>query len=128
MRLDIGRQLGNWGELSVDFGYFDQRASATIGDPDFPIGRFGSGAYFVRFNVDTVDNVTNALLQMESPDSPCGPFLYHREYGSVSNAVQIAPGAYQVTVMVRIDGKNLKKVVGFDVGSCDFNPTVVVDF
>jgi hypothetical protein len=78
--------------------------------------------------LDTVDNVHNVLLQTENPASPCGPFLYHREYATVSNPIQLAPGSYQVTVMARINGKNAKKTVGFDVSSCDFNPTIVVDF
>jgi hypothetical protein len=78
--------------------------------------------------LDTVDNANNLSLQVEAANPPCGAFAYHREYGTVSNPVQLAPGSYQVTVMVRIDGRNRKKTVGFDVSSCDFNPTIVVDF
>jgi hypothetical protein len=81
-----------------------------------------------RDRLDTVDNVHNVTLQQENPASPCGPFLYHREYATVSNPIQLAPGSYQVTVMARINGGNAKKTVGFDVSSCDFNPTIVVDF
>jgi hypothetical protein len=46
----------------------------------------------------------------------------------VSNPIQLLPGSFQVTVQTRINGKMMKKTVGFDVSSCDFNPTVVVDF
>lgn len=78
--------------------------------------------------VDTVDNSMNLLLQTETPPAPCGPFQYHREYSTVSNPIQLLPGFYQVTVQARIDGQNRHKTVGFNVDSCDFNSTVVVDF
>jgi hypothetical protein len=78
--------------------------------------------------LDTVDNVHNVTLQVEPAAPPCGAFAYHREYSTVSNPIQLAPGSYLVAVMVRINGRNLKKTVGFDVSSCDFNPTIVVDF
>ena len=58
VKLDVGRQIGGWAEIRAGFGYLDQRASISIGDPSFPTGRFGSGAYFARFTVDTVDNVS----------------------------------------------------------------------
>ena len=76
--------------------------------------------------LDTVDNARDAVLVM--PPGTCAPFAYHREYSTVSNPIQLLPGSFQVTVHVRIDGRNQRKTVGFDVSSCDFNPTVVVDF
>ena len=57
VKLDLGRQFGNWGELRAGFGYFNQRASATIGDPDLPTSKFDSAAYFAQFSVDTADSV-----------------------------------------------------------------------
>jgi len=78
--------------------------------------------------LDTVDQAMNLPLQTESPAAPCAPFMYHREHSTVGNPIQLLPGSYQVTVQARIDGHNRKKTVGFDVSSCDFNPTVVVDF
>jgi hypothetical protein len=46
----------------------------------------------------------------------------------VSNPIQLAPGSYQVTVTAIVNGKRTKKSVGFDVSTCDFNPTIVVNF
>jgi hypothetical protein len=78
--------------------------------------------------LDTVDNVRNVTLQTVTPPAPCAPFRYHREYGTVSNPIQLAPGSYQVTVTAIVNGKRTKKSVGFDVSTCDFNPTIVVNF
>ena len=77
--------------------------------------------------LDTVDNAKNLPLQMVVPAAPCVPFQYHREYGTVTNPVQLLPGSYEVTVQVRLD-KVRKRTVGFDVNSCGFNPTIIVDF
>ena len=38
------------------------------------------------------------------------------------------PGSYQVTASAIINGKRKSLTVGFDVSTCDFNPTVVVNF
>jgi hypothetical protein len=78
--------------------------------------------------LDTQDVVQNATLQTVTPQMPCTPFQYHREYGTVSNPVQLAPGSYQVTAQAIVNGKRKSKSVGFDVTTCDFNPTVVIDF
>jgi putative hemolysin len=78
--------------------------------------------------LDTKDNARNVSLQSVTPNVPCAPSLYHREYGTVSNPVQLLPGSYEVTVQTRIDGKMAKRTVGFDVDSCGFNPTIVVNF
>jgi len=37
-------------------------------------------------------------------------------------------GSYQLTVTAVINGKHKTIVVGFDVSTCDFNPSIVVDF
>jgi hypothetical protein len=81
-----------------------------------------------RNRLDTVDNARRVALQNVVPAVPCPSFQFHREYGTVSNPIQLLPGAYQVTVRTRIDGKMEHKSVGFDVNSCGFNPTIVVDF
>ncbi len=81
-----------------------------------------------RNRLDSVDNVKDVALTAIAPPSPCAPFQYHREYSTVSNPVQLPPGSYQVTVQARIDGKIRSKVVGFDVDTCGFNPTIVIDF
>ena len=81
-----------------------------------------------RDRLDTVDTSRNLPLISVTPQAPCPDFEYHKEYGTVSNPIQLLPGSYNVNVSVKINGKNRKKSVGFDVSTCDFNPTVVVDF
>jgi hypothetical protein len=78
--------------------------------------------------LDTVDTSRNLTLQSSVPPAPCAPFQYHREYSTVSNPIQLLPGSYQVTVTAIVNGKRQKKSVGFDVNTCGFNPTIVVNF
>jgi hypothetical protein len=78
--------------------------------------------------LDTHDVVQNALLVTVVPGAPCEPFQYHREYGTVSNPIQLLAGSYQVTVSAIINGKRKSRTVGFDVSTCDFNPTVVINY
>lgn len=78
--------------------------------------------------LDTVDVFRDAPLVTVVPNLPCPPFQYHREYGTVSNPIQLLAGSYQVTVTAIINGKRKSKTVGFDVSTCDFNPTIVVNF
>lgn len=79
-------------------------------------------------NVDTLDNSRNLALVTIDENAPCPAIRYHREYGTVSNPIQLLPGSYEVVVHARIDGKMTSKTVGFDVSTCDFNPNIVVDF
>jgi hypothetical protein len=78
--------------------------------------------------LDTNDVAQDVPLTTVTPASPCTPFQYHREYGTVSNPIQLLPGSYQVTVSAIVGGKKKSKTVGFDVGTCDFNPTIVINF
>lgn len=78
--------------------------------------------------LDTVDNAMNLPLQTVVPTGPCASFQYHREYGTVSNPIQLLPGSYQVTASAIINGKRKSLTVGFDVDTCDFNPNVVINF
>jgi hypothetical protein len=78
--------------------------------------------------VDTVDVAKNVPLNMVMPAAPCEPFVFHREYGGDSNPIQLLPGSYLVTVQARINGKNMRQSVAFDVSTCDFNPNIVVMF
>jgi hypothetical protein len=78
--------------------------------------------------LDTQDQAADLPLVTVIPSPPCAAFQYHREYGTVSNPIQLLPGSFQVTVQALINGKRLHKTVGFDLDTCDFNPTVVVDF
>jgi hypothetical protein len=78
--------------------------------------------------LDTQDVFMDAPLVTVVPSSPCAPFQYHREYGTVSNPIQLLPGSYQITVSAIINGKHKDLSVGFDVSTCDFNPTIVVNY
>jgi len=78
--------------------------------------------------LDTVDTARNLTLTAVTPAPPCSPFQYHREYGTVSNPIQLAPGSYQVTATAIVNNKRVRKTVGFDVATCDFNPTIVIGF
>jgi len=78
--------------------------------------------------LDTQDVASNLPLVTVVPTAPCGAFQYHREYGTVSNLIQLLPGSYQVTATAIINGKRKKLSVGFDVSTCDFNQTIVVNF
>ncbi len=78
--------------------------------------------------LDTVDTSKNLALQTVVPPSPCAPFQYHKEYGTVSNPIQLLPGSYQVTVTAIVAGHRVSRTVGFDVGTCDFNGTITVNF
>jgi hypothetical protein len=77
--------------------------------------------------LDTVDNAKNLALTVVDPGGVCPTFQYHREYGTVSNPIQLAPGSYTLTVSAIVNGKLKKKTVGFDVQTCDFNQNIVVD-
>ncbi len=80
--------------------------------------------------IDTVETAQDVELQQVTPILPCPPFQYHREYGTVSNPIQLLPGSYLVTVKAQIPGSSgfQQQTVGFDVSSCDFNPNITVDF
>ncbi len=78
--------------------------------------------------LDTQDVSSRLPLVTVIPSAPCAPFQYHREYGTVSNPIQLLPGSYQVTASAIINGKRKSLSVGFDVSTCDFNPTIVINF
>lgn len=78
--------------------------------------------------LDTADVAKDLPLQTVTPAAPCPSFQFHREYGTVSNPIQLTPGSYEVTVSAIVNGKRESKTVGFNVDTCDFNPTVIVDY
>jgi hypothetical protein len=79
--------------------------------------------------LDSQDVAKNLALQTIDPDGGgiCPQIQFHREYGGLSNPIQLAPGSYVVTVTGIVNGRRFKKTVGFDVQTCDFNQNVVVD-
>ena len=77
---------------------------------------------------DSHDVAKNLTLQTVPASPPCGGFQYHREYGTVSNPILMPPGTYEVAVRTKIGGKMMHKSVALNVSTCDFNPTITVDF
>jgi hypothetical protein len=74
------------------------------------------------------DVVHNAPLQTVTATLPCTSFQFHREYGTVSNPIQLLTGSYQVTVQATVNGHKMSQTAAFGLGTCDFNPNVVVNF
>ena len=54
--LDVGRELGLWGEVRLGVFRGIGEARLNIGDPVFPNVEFQTGGVFASFNVDTLDN------------------------------------------------------------------------
>lgn len=78
--------------------------------------------------VDSIEVAKNLPLTSITPGVVCEPFQYHREYGTVSNPIQLLPGSYQVKVTAIVNGKRKRKTHGFDVETTDFNQTIEVQF
>ncbi len=55
--LDLGRQLGNWGEARVGLLHDEGTSYVRIGDPDLPTTHFRDYGFFVRFSYDQLDDV-----------------------------------------------------------------------
>ncbi len=72
------------------------------------------------------DTQRNVLLQ--NAPGPCLPFQFHREWGGVTNPVQLLPGSYQLTVQTKIAGHKMIKAIAFNVDTCDFNQNIVINF
>lgn len=84
---------------------------------------------FLGFDKE-VDEVKNAPLQTvtPTPGTACAGFQFHREYGAITNPTQLRPGLYQLKVEAKIAGHEVRKKVFFNVPTCGFNGTIVVDF
>jgi hypothetical protein len=84
---------------------------------------------FLGFDKE-VDEVKNASLQTvtPTPGTACAPLQFHREYGAVTNPTQLRPGLYQLKVEAKIAGKEVRKKVFFNLSTCSFNGTIVIDF
>lgn len=84
---------------------------------------------FLGFDKE-VDEVKNAPLQTvtPTPGTACEGFQFHREYGAITNPTQLRPGLYQLKVEAKIAGHEVRKKVFFNVPTCGFNGTIVVDF
>jgi NTE family protein len=55
--LDLGRELGNWGEARIGVLHDEGTSYVRIGDPGLPSTHFRDYGFFVRFSYDQVDDV-----------------------------------------------------------------------
>lgn len=76
----------------------------------------------------SIDNVKNAPLQTVTQTAPCASFQFQREWGGVTNPIQLTAGDYQITVNARVNGKKVSQTISFTLGTCDFDQNIVVAF
>jgi hypothetical protein len=76
----------------------------------------------------SIDKVNNATLQTVSQTAPCASFQFHREWGGVTNPIQLTAGDYQITVDATVNGKKRSQTISVTLGTCDFNQNIVVAF
>jgi NTE family protein len=55
--LEVGRNLENWGRLSLDLYYGAGRNDLRLGQPSPYEGNFTEGGYSIRWQADTLDNL-----------------------------------------------------------------------
>lgn len=55
--LDVGRELGSWGELRMGVQRGVGSSHLRVGDPALQTERYNTGGYFARMSYDTLDNV-----------------------------------------------------------------------
>jgi NTE family protein len=54
---DIGRTLGNWGEIRVGYHRTNGAATVRLGDPALVESQYNNGELFVKFSYDRLDNL-----------------------------------------------------------------------
>jgi len=54
---DIGRTLGNWGEIRVGYHRTNGSATVRLGDPSLVESQYNNGELFVKFSYDRLDNL-----------------------------------------------------------------------
>ncbi len=55
--IDIGRNLGNWGEIRAGYHRTNGETHVRFGDPDLVEQLYNTGEYFFKFSYDRLDNV-----------------------------------------------------------------------
>ena len=55
--LDVGRAIGNWGEVRTGYRRSIGGVRVRIGDLSLPATEFDTGEYFARFRTDTIDDL-----------------------------------------------------------------------
>jgi hypothetical protein len=76
----------------------------------------------------SIDNVNNAPLQTVTQAAPCSSFQFQREWGRVSNPIQLTAGNYQITVSATVNNKKVNRIISFSLGTCDFDQSIVLAF
>ena len=54
---DVGRTLGNWGEIRVGYHRTNGAATVRLGDPTLVESQYNDGELFVKFSYDRLDNL-----------------------------------------------------------------------
>jgi NTE family protein len=54
---DIGRNLGNWGEIRAGYHRTNGATRVRFGDPDLVEQQYNNGEFFFKFSYDRLDNV-----------------------------------------------------------------------
>ncbi len=57
LRLSVGRNLGNWGEVRVGLRRFTGNADLSVGAPSFRSFDFDDGQFFLSASIDTLDSL-----------------------------------------------------------------------
>jgi NTE family protein len=55
--IDVGRNLGNWGEIRAGYHRTNGETHVRFGDPDLVEQLYNTGEYFFKFSYDRLDNV-----------------------------------------------------------------------
>jgi NTE family protein len=55
--IDIGRNLGNWGEIRAGFHRTNGLTRVRLGDPTLVEQQYNNGEYFFKFSYDRLDNI-----------------------------------------------------------------------
>lgn len=100
--------------------------------PRIELRRHGEYGWYGAFKatssrMEAVENVSLQTLPATS-GTACGEVRFHREYGGVSNSAQLRPGLYELKVRVVVGSNTVEKKVWFNIDTCGFNGTIVVDF
>ncbi len=55
--IDVGRNLGNWGEIRAGFHRTNGLTRVRLGDPGLVEQQYNNGEYFFKFSYDRLDNI-----------------------------------------------------------------------
>ncbi len=75
-----------------------------------------------------VDQQNNVPVKFDPGTGNCLGFLFHREWGGVTNPIKLEPGDYLIEIGVHINAVPYLLKQDFTVGVCDFIPDLVIDF